>query len=533
MATDYLGILGQAGSALYSEKKFGDAQDEIQGASEQARQDVTQWEQPYSDYGLESMEAARGRGDFSFSGEDFEKDPSYEFLQEEGARTVQRSSAANKMLQSGNTLAALQERGQKLASTEYQAAFDRAKDTYGINTKRDQFGMELGQQTAINIGDNLADIGIMEGASLAQMDTMQAKRMSELISSTLASRGQNVPADAINDMISKGVGTVGDFLKENLGGLATKAAGAMGFGGGAAAVAGDTMLGTAGANQALTWGIGGLEAAGAPAQAVAGQLGQQAAGDIAKEFGAEALGGSSLASTGFATWAGYAAVGIGGLFALQSIVTALRGKSKFQKVAGKLAGKTDPMGYIAGLSGDDLPRDTRHSEDNWFKMNDSSSRGALYSTIMKDMSSEDALALRGHKDFNKISKDLFNYAKSGAGKGKNAANPTKALIALYPSMAQDIKLMAAAGGAKWNKGQQSSTWEDLGGGFGPDTSYYDKAMDKGYAAEQRVRQFMRQQNRVAGGQRNAGGLTQEWQQAGYSSRREARRARRAERRRQV
>ena len=29
MATDYLGMLGQAGNAWYSEKKFGDAEDQI------------------------------------------------------------------------------------------------------------------------------------------------------------------------------------------------------------------------------------------------------------------------------------------------------------------------------------------------------------------------------------------------------------------------------------------------------------------------------------------------------------------------
>ena len=239
--TNYLGMLGQAGSAWYGEKKFDEAREDIKEGFGTARESIKEYEQPYADFGLRQMQEFEDQGQFQFGAEEFEASPGYQFRQEEGAKQVSRQQAAQKMLGSGGTLAALQERGQNIAKDEFQAAYDRAKGTYETNLSRNKFGVELGQKVAMNIGDNLADLGIGEGMAMAQLNGMQAKRMSETISSTLAAAGNPADPDTvsgwINEAIQSGVDNVGGFIKDKLlglgGSLATKAAGALGFGGAA------------------------------------------------------------------------------------------------------------------------------------------------------------------------------------------------------------------------------------------------------------------------------------------------------------
>jgi hypothetical protein len=58
---------------------------------------------------------------FQFS----EDDPSYQWRKQQGEKAIERSAAARGMLRGGGTLTALSNYGQKAASQEYQAAFDR------------------------------------------------------------------------------------------------------------------------------------------------------------------------------------------------------------------------------------------------------------------------------------------------------------------------------------------------------------------------------------------------------------------------
>lgn len=60
-----------------------------------------------------------------FSLNQFNTDPSYQFLQDEAAKAVERSAAARGNLLAPSTSKALQERSQALASTEYGNAFNR------------------------------------------------------------------------------------------------------------------------------------------------------------------------------------------------------------------------------------------------------------------------------------------------------------------------------------------------------------------------------------------------------------------------
>lgn len=60
-----------------------------------------------------------------FNGASFEQDPSYQFLQDESNKAVQRSASAQGSLFAPSTAKALQDRSSALASTEYGNAFNR------------------------------------------------------------------------------------------------------------------------------------------------------------------------------------------------------------------------------------------------------------------------------------------------------------------------------------------------------------------------------------------------------------------------
>ena len=116
----------------------------------------------------------------------------------------------------------------------------------------------------------------------------------------------NTVSGWVNDAISSGVGSVGDFLQDKVGGMVGSAAqgglSALGIGG---AVAGDTLLGTAAGNTAMQWGTGGLDAALGGTSVSYG--GGTAGAEIAA---AQQAGASAAATTGFASWASTAAIGL-------------------------------------------------------------------------------------------------------------------------------------------------------------------------------------------------------------------------------
>lgn len=84
--------------------------------------------QPYTDLGAQattSLSAQLPQLTSRFSLDQFNTDPSYQFLQDESAKAVERSAAARGNLLAPSTAKALQDRSQALASTEYGNAFNR------------------------------------------------------------------------------------------------------------------------------------------------------------------------------------------------------------------------------------------------------------------------------------------------------------------------------------------------------------------------------------------------------------------------
>lgn len=79
--------------------------------------------------------AAQWQGPAAFAAptaQQMQQDPGYQFRLQEGQRALDMSAAARGTLRGGAQLKALQGYGQQLGSQEYQNAYNRAKDTYGL-----------------------------------------------------------------------------------------------------------------------------------------------------------------------------------------------------------------------------------------------------------------------------------------------------------------------------------------------------------------------------------------------------------------
>jgi hypothetical protein len=94
-----------------------------------------------------------------FSYNSFTADPSYQFLQDEASKAVERSAAAKGSLYAPSTAKALQDRATSLASTEYNNAFNR-----NLAQNQSTYDMLMGIS---NVGQNQAATNAQYGWNLA------------------------------------------------------------------------------------------------------------------------------------------------------------------------------------------------------------------------------------------------------------------------------------------------------------------------------------------------------------------------------
>jgi hypothetical protein len=178
-----------AGAGLLGAKMSGDAardaaRTQADAAGAAAAQERAMYEQsradlaPYRETGYTALKDIEGMKPFltaQFGPDQFAQylDPSMAFRQRLGTQATERMANVGGGALSGNTLRALTDYGQGLASTEYGSAFDRfQKERTNIyNTLANIAGM--GQQsvnTGVNAGQNLASqlTGLTTGAGAAQ-----------------------------------------------------------------------------------------------------------------------------------------------------------------------------------------------------------------------------------------------------------------------------------------------------------------------------------------------------------------------------
>jgi len=185
-------------------KNLSDARSDINVGYQTARGDVLREEGPYNDFGQRHIPQYDDMGEFKYGKEEFDLDPSYQWRQDEGQRMTERSMAGRKMLGSGNTLMALQERGQDMAAQEYQAGFTRAKDTYDTNRAYHEFPIETGRQAGQNIGDNLASLALGRGQDNANLQGYQMDVNSRALAN-LRSQGQPQPGGQPGGQLGSGM----------------------------------------------------------------------------------------------------------------------------------------------------------------------------------------------------------------------------------------------------------------------------------------------------------------------------------------
>lgn len=198
-----LGLQGY--NAYQLGENYEDAQHDLQYGFDQARGDIINQQQPYTEFGLEHMQPYNDMGEFEYTHGDYLGSNAYNWLRDQGQQGIERSQAAKSQYFSGNTLADISEYNQNYAQTQYQQDWDRQHETYNTNRAYHQFPIETGAGMAENLGNNLADLSLGRGASMASLHASQAQALSRILSSTGAA-------------LSPTTGTTGDL--EALGGIA-------------------------------------------------------------------------------------------------------------------------------------------------------------------------------------------------------------------------------------------------------------------------------------------------------------------------
>lgn len=178
---------------------------------------------PFSQY---RSEAAKRLYEMTLGGDTsaaLEQDPGYQFRLQEGLKATERAMASRGMNMSGNVLAALQQRGEGLASQEYGASVSRL--------------MELGGGYASNA---VAGANIYSGMTSAALEGLAGGEVGSAFAKARGAAGYYEYHAQANAAAGRGVASIWSMPSMGGGG------GAGGAGGGAAGAAGSFMGGGTG-----------------------------------------------------------------------------------------------------------------------------------------------------------------------------------------------------------------------------------------------------------------------------------------------
>jgi len=520
--SDWVG-LGLEGANWWQQRaNRKDSQDYINKSSDQAKQDVQQWQAPYAQFGQEHMKGYNELGDFNFQFD--QSDPSYQWRYDQGLQGVQRTQAGNKMLGSGNTLAELTKYGQGMASQEYQAEFDRDLASYDTNKDYRGFGVKTGADAARNIGDNLADISLGQGQMNAYLQAEASRANSETLSnigkgfgdsnsaqSKLINEGAKYAADKMGlsgegaaDWISSKYGIAKENVMQTLGIGGIGSGGAAGsattmFGGGSAAGmgTGSAAMGAAGTGEAAM-GITGMGE---------GFGGSYSAGLAAAEgSGATATGATSAATAGFGTWAASVAGGAGVLIGIKMLNETLGSDPRIGKTLKKLSTSQDPLGDIGKMSSKDYTGLFERDETHGAGSSTHGGRGMLYGAIIGAMPPESIPSLFMRDDVEMISANMMSAITDGREQrdkytGGNIGSTAEAMGKMYPEIAQELQSLEAISQA--NRDAESYN-QSQAGDFG--LTRQPREIRDTSALEARIRAHIKEKLATAKNQRQIAGM---------------------------
>jgi hypothetical protein len=209
----------------------------IRAALEQQRNN----QNPYLQAGQMSLNAlgqymtGEGAKQFSFSPEEFNKTPGFQFELEQGARALQRSQAARGGAVSGAAQKALLGFSQGLASTRYGEASDRAQRIYQMNRENTinplMSLIGVGQQATQSINANEGQAGSQQAGNLMTAGQFAGNTLNNLGQYTGDTRFRG--ASTMADLGMRGATTAGNFRvggAEAAGNYLTQGANAQGAG---------------------------------------------------------------------------------------------------------------------------------------------------------------------------------------------------------------------------------------------------------------------------------------------------------------
>lgn len=142
-------LFGSGSKAAYDTRGLADATNQSNALYKTTYDQSIAAGQPWMDLGTNGanqLNSQLGQLTQPFSYDQFNADPSYQFLQDESQKAVERSAAARGSVYAPSTMKALQDRSQALASTEYGNAFNR-----DLATRGSTYDMLMG---ASNVGQN-------------------------------------------------------------------------------------------------------------------------------------------------------------------------------------------------------------------------------------------------------------------------------------------------------------------------------------------------------------------------------------------
>jgi len=170
--------VNQAGTNINT--AAGTANNTLAGVYNQIRSDT----QPSIDSGAQgnrSLQAyAASNPQFSFNYNDYANDPAFQFQMDQGTRAIQNQAASQGLAQGGNTLQALTQYGQGLASTYYNDAFNRAQTQFQTNQNTTLANLQALINSGAQGNSNFSQAGEYLGGQIANNTTGAATQNATL-----------------------------------------------------------------------------------------------------------------------------------------------------------------------------------------------------------------------------------------------------------------------------------------------------------------------------------------------------------------
>ena len=188
-----------AGAYMSSEASKSAADTQANAANNATNAQATALQQqialnkPFYDVGVGAVNKLSTQAPFDPNSFNYQADPGYAFRLSEGNKALNASAAARGGMISGNALKAAETYGQNMGSQEYQNAYNRYVQGYGINTANNQYLANLGQSSANNTANAIGNFGNSSAANTIGAGNAMAA-------------GQVGAANAYTNALSTGIG---------------------------------------------------------------------------------------------------------------------------------------------------------------------------------------------------------------------------------------------------------------------------------------------------------------------------------------